>query len=57
VEAGSPLGVESHLGQVPLQRTRHVLMPHPIILAENPDGSVLAHTKGREGNRPVGTQI
>jgi hypothetical protein len=28
-----------------------------VILAENPDGSMPAHTKGREGNLSVGTQI
>jgi hypothetical protein len=28
-----------------------------VILAENPDGSVLAHMKGHEGNLLVGTQI
>jgi hypothetical protein len=28
-----------------------------VILAENLDGSVPAHTKGREGNLPVETQI
>jgi hypothetical protein len=28
-----------------------------VILAENPDASMLAHTKGCEGNPLVGTQI
>jgi hypothetical protein len=28
-----------------------------VIIEENPDGSMPAHTKGREGNLPVGTQI
>jgi hypothetical protein len=28
-----------------------------IIIAENPDGSVPAHTKGRKGNLPVMTHI
>jgi hypothetical protein len=28
-----------------------------VILAENPDGSMPAHTKGHEGNLPVGAQI
>jgi hypothetical protein len=28
-----------------------------VILAENPDGSMQAHTKGHKGNLLVGTQI
>jgi hypothetical protein len=28
-----------------------------VILAENLDGSILAHKKGREGNLPVETEI
>jgi hypothetical protein len=28
-----------------------------VILAENPDGPMLARMKGPEGNLPVGTQI
>jgi hypothetical protein len=70
VERGSPFGGESQPGQVPLHRIRHGPMPPQIkfepsgfmrlsqvILAENPDGSKVAHTKGREGKLLVGTQI
>jgi hypothetical protein len=70
VEPGSPFGGESQSGQVPLHRIRQGVMPPLIksgpggfthlswvILAENPDGSMPAHTKGHEGNLPVGSQI
>jgi hypothetical protein len=33
------------------------MRPSQVILAENPDGSMVAHTKGHEGNLLVGTQI
>jgi hypothetical protein len=61
---------ESQLGQVPLHRIRKGLKTPWIkfglgcfmrlsseILAENPDGSMLVHMKGHEGNHPTGTQI
>jgi hypothetical protein len=69
VEPGSPFEGESWPGPVPLHRTKQGLMPpvkfrlggftqlSRIILAENSDGSVPAHMKGREGNLMVGTQI
>jgi hypothetical protein len=69
VELGSPFRGESQPGQVPLHSTRQGLMPPVkfgpggftrlslIILAKNPDDSVPAHMKGREGNLSVKTQI
>jgi hypothetical protein len=62
---------ESQPGQVPLHRIRQGLRPPPpmnsgpgdfthlsrVILVENLDGSIPAHTKGREGNLSVRTQI
>jgi hypothetical protein len=71
VEPGSPFRGESQLEQVPLKRIRQGLMTPPppiqsgpsgftclsqVILAENPDCSMPAHMKGREGNLPVETQ-
>jgi hypothetical protein len=70
VEHGSPFWGQSQTGQVPLHRIRQGLMPPLIksgsggfthlswvILAENSDGSMLAHMKGRKGNLPIRTQI
>jgi hypothetical protein len=67
---GSPFGVESLLGQLPLHRIRQGMMPPLIksgtggftrlswvILPKNLDSSMLAHKKACEGNLPVGTQI
>jgi hypothetical protein len=66
----SPIGDDSRPGQVPLHSIRQGLMLPPIntglggfthlswvILTEIPDGSMPTHTKGREGNLPVRTQI
>jgi hypothetical protein len=71
VDLGSPFRGESQPGQVLLHRIKQGLMPPPsiksrlggfmslsqVILAENPDGSMQAHTKGHKGNLLVGTQI
>jgi hypothetical protein len=72
VEPESPFEGESQPGKVPFQRVGQGLPPPPpaiksrpggfthlswVILAENQDSSMLGHTKGREENLPVMTQI
>jgi hypothetical protein len=59
VEPRSPFGAESQPRQVPLHRIRQGLMPPRSNRgqAENSNVLMLAHTKGHEGNLPVGTQI
>jgi hypothetical protein len=51
------IGGESQPGQVPLHRIRQGPMPPNQILPEILNGSLLAHTKGHEGNFLTKTQI
>jgi hypothetical protein len=65
VEPGSPFGGESRPGQVPLHRANAPIKfgsggftrLSQVILEEDLDGSMPAHTKESEGNHPVETQI
>jgi hypothetical protein len=56
---GKCLSIGPDRGYYPLVKSEPGGFTHlsQVILAENPDGSMPAHMKGREGNLTIGTQM